>query len=161
MLGKLKNEYSSKPLAKFVRLHVNMYSVKATYRAEHKKAKGIAERRTEIMVHDYYMETQYEERTSKSVDNLLCKQTACTLMTTILPKFMMPFSCIALIILLQHYLIPSTQLLSVFMSRRNQSIIDFKVLFILSSTEHKATMSFFFALLLTASNSICFVTDIV
>jgi hypothetical protein len=54
VLGKMKDEYDGRPIAEFVGLRAKMYSVKEASGAERKKAKGIAKRTTESMVHDCY-----------------------------------------------------------------------------------------------------------
>ena len=64
VLGKMKDEYSGRPIAEFVGLRPKMYSILEADGQEKKKAKGISKRTTSRMMHSSYREALFGETSS-------------------------------------------------------------------------------------------------
>lgn len=65
-LGKMKDEYASRPIMQFVGLRSNLYSILEASKKERNKAKGIAQRATARLLHKCYFDALYEEKTSSA-----------------------------------------------------------------------------------------------
>ena len=66
VLGKMKDEYNSRPIKEFIGLRPKLYSILDVDDKEKKKAKGVAKRATAKILHQSYREALYEEKTSSA-----------------------------------------------------------------------------------------------
>ncbi len=65
-LGKMKDEYASRPIQQFVGLRSKLYSILEADGKNHNKAKGISKRTTARMMHECYTTALFDEKTSVS-----------------------------------------------------------------------------------------------